>query len=51
LEFVDWPKNRQLATGIIGFIISMLGCVMPILSPSSRRWVLQGAWAGWITFC
>jgi hypothetical protein len=24
-------QNRLLATGIIGFIVSMLGCVTPVL--------------------
>ena len=42
-------QNRLLATGIIGFIISMLGCVTPVLVALLAALGVSGS-MGWLDY-
>ena len=43
------PQTRLLATGIIGFIISMLGCVTPVLVALLAALGVSGS-MGWLDY-
>jgi mercuric ion transport protein len=42
-------RNRFLATGIIGFLVSMLGCVTPVLVGLLAALGISGS-MGWLDF-
>ena len=42
-------QNRLLATGIIGFIVSMLGCVTPVLAALLATLGVSGS-MGWLDY-
>ena len=43
------PQTRLLATGIIGFIVSMLGCVTPVLVALLAALGVSGS-MGWLDY-
>jgi hypothetical protein len=44
-------RNRLLATGVIGFVVSMLGCLTPALVALLAAIGISEASAGWIMCC
>ena len=43
------PRNRMLVTGIVGFLVSMLGCVTPALVTVLAVLGFSGS-MGWLDF-
>lgn len=43
------PQNRLLATGIVGFVVSMLGCVTPALVAVLAALGVSGS-MGWLDY-